>query len=78
VLAASLDRLGRTQEAERTFSAAYAQGNDAILAGQYATFLARQGRLETALRVVQQERARSPADARLRALEQRIVADVSR
>ena len=78
VLAASLDRLGRTQEAERTFSAAYALGNDAILAGQYATFLARQGKFEAALQVVQRERARSPADKRLRALEKQIVADVSR
>src|SRR5439155_4354098 len=61
VLAASLDGLGRTQEAERTFSAAYALGNDVILAGQYATFLARQGKFEAALQVVQRERARSPA-----------------
>jgi len=78
VLAASLDRLGRTQEAEHTFSAAYALGTDAILAGQYATFLARQGKFEAALQVVQRERARSPADKRLRALEKQIVADVSR
>jgi len=75
-LAASLDGLGRTEEAERTFAAAYLLGSDAILAGQYATFLARHERYESALRVVRAERSRSPADARLRALEQRLVADL--
>lgn len=77
VLAASLDQLGRTQEAEQTFSLAFSQGSDAILAGQYATFLARQGRLAEALQVVQSERARSPSDPRLRALESQIRADLA-
>lgn len=77
VLAASLDQLGRTREAEQTFSIALSQGSDAILAGQYATFLARQGKLEAALRVVEAERVRSPADPRLRALEGQIRADLA-
>jgi hypothetical protein len=68
-LAISLDSLGRTDEAEQEFRRAVEVLDQSDLHADYAVFLARHGRFDEAMKVVERRRTADPDSARLVELE---------
>jgi tetratricopeptide (TPR) repeat protein len=77
ILAVALDQLGRTAEAEAEYRRGLADGRDAVLACDYATFLAKGGRLREAQALLQEQLRFTPADPCSRELLARVEEDLA-